>query len=165
MRSSNTFTRPYHAGPAVVMSYADVIDVLLEQHDEIRRLCAGVERSRGAERERRFRELAALVHLHERGERAVVHPAVRNGTATGDVVGAARTVAGADIQRSLATLHDLGTRDSGFESGFATLYRAILEHATREELDEFPFLRLQVPVQRLHMMAGELHDVQAMDAT
>ncbi|GAA2908586.1 hypothetical protein Acy02nite_88240 [Actinoplanes cyaneus] len=146
------------------MGYSDVIDLLLEQHDEIRRLCAGVERSRGAERERQFSELARLVHLHERGERAVVHPAARNGTATGDVVGVARTLEGATIQRSLATLHELGTGHPGFESGFAALYRAILEHATREELDEFPILRLQVPVQRLHMMAGELHDVQVMDA-
>ncbi|WIM97310.1 hemerythrin domain-containing protein [Actinoplanes oblitus] len=146
------------------MGYSDVIDLLLEQHDEIRRLCAGVERSRGAERERRFAELAHLVHLHERGARVVVHPAVRNGTATADMVGVARTLEGAAIERSLVTLHDLGTRHPGFGSGFAALYRAILEHATREELDEFPILRVQVPVQRLHMMAGELNDVQVMDA-
>jgi len=147
------------------MGYSDVIDLLLAQHDEIRRLCAGVERSRGAERERRFTELALLVHQHERGERAVVHPAARNGTTIGDEVGVARMLEGAAIQRSLATLHDLGTRHSGFETGFASLYRAILEHATREELDEFPLLRLHVPVQRLHMMAGELHDVQVMDGS
>jgi hypothetical protein len=142
----------------------DVIDLLLAQHDEIRRLCAGVERDRGATRERQFAELALLIHRHERGERAVVHPAVRNGTATGDVVGAARTLEGSAIERSLATLHDLGTGHPGFDSGFAALCRAIREHTTREEQDEFPILRVQVPVDRLHKMAGELHDVQVMDA-
>jgi hypothetical protein len=146
------------------MTYADVIDLLLEQHDEIRRLCAGVERSHGPQRERQFADLTRLIHLHERGTRAVVHPATRNLTATGDMVGAARLLAGAAIERSLAALHDLGTHDPGFDSGFAALHQAILEHATREELDEFPILRVRVPVQRLHMMAGELHDVQVMDA-
>jgi hypothetical protein len=146
------------------MSYSDVIDLLLEQHDEIRRLCAGVERSQGAQKERQFAELAELVHLHERGARAVVHPAARNGTATGNMVGMARMLEGAAIERSFTTLHDLGTSHLDFENGFAALYRAILEHATREELDEFPILRVLVPVQRLHMMAGELHDVQVMDA-
>ncbi|MFI1991084.1 hemerythrin domain-containing protein [Actinoplanes sp. NPDC020271] len=146
------------------MSYSDVIDLLVEQNDEIRRLCAGVERSQGVQRERQFAELARLVHLHERGERAVVHPAVRNGTAAANLIGVARMVEGAAIERSLVTLHELGTRHPGFGSGFAALYRAILEHATREELDEFPILRVQVPVQRLHMMAGELHDVQVMAA-
>ncbi|BBH65291.1 hypothetical protein ACTI_19760 [Actinoplanes sp. OR16] len=146
------------------MSYSDVIDLMLEQHDEIRRLCAGVERSRGPERERRFMELTHLVHLHERSARKVVHPATRNLTAVGDMVGAARLLEGAAIERSLTALHDLGTRHPGFDSGFAALYRAILEHATREELDEFPILRVHVPIQRLHMMAGELHDVQVMDA-
>jgi hypothetical protein len=144
------------------MSYCDVIDLLMKQHDEIRRLCASVERSRGPERAQRFAELAELVHLHERGARTVVHPATRNGT--GNAVGVARMLEGAAIERSLTTLHNLGTRHPDFDNGFATLYRAILEHATREELDEFPILRVQVPVQRLHMMAGELHDVQVMGA-
>ncbi|MEV0899157.1 hemerythrin domain-containing protein [Actinoplanes sp. NPDC049802] len=146
------------------MGYSDVIDLLLEQHNEIRRLCAGVERSQGTQRERQFAELAELVHLHERGARVVVHPATRNGTATGNMVGVARLLEGAAIERALTALHDLGTRHLDFENGFAALHRAILEHATREELDEFPILRVQVPVQRLHMMAGELHDVQVMDA-
>ncbi|WP_127544104.1 hypothetical protein [Actinoplanes sp. OR16] len=109
-------------------------------------------------------ELTHLVHLHERSARKVVHPATRNLTAVGDMVGAARLLEGAAIERSLTALHDLGTRHPGFDSGFAALYRAILEHATREELDEFPILRVHVPIQRLHMMAGELHDVQVMDA-
>ncbi|GGN73257.1 hypothetical protein GCM10010112_42510 [Actinoplanes lobatus] len=65
---------------------------------------------------------------------------------------------------SLDTLDDLGADDPGFDRGFAALHRVILDHLTREELDEFPILRCYVPVQRLYGMTGELNDVQAMAA-
>ncbi|GIF16009.1 hemerythrin domain-containing protein [Actinoplanes teichomyceticus] len=144
--------------------YLDVIDLLLEQHDEIREMCAGVERSRGEERERRFAELAATVRVHERGERAVVHPATRAGSPAGNLLGLSRMLEEDAIERSVAGLQVLGARHPDFDRGFAALYHAILDHATREELDEFPLLRDLVPVQRLHVMAGELYDVQAAEA-
>ncbi len=42
---------------------------------------------------------------------------------------------------------------------FASLHRALLDHMAHEERVEFPQLRLYVPVQRLHAMASEAHDV------
>ncbi|BEL05596.1 hypothetical protein Q0Z83_037870 [Actinoplanes sichuanensis] len=94
------------------MSYTDVIDRMLEQHDEVRRLCAGVERSAGPEQERRFAELTHLVHLHERSTQTVVRPATRNLSATGDTVGAARLLEGAAIERSLTSLRDVQIMDA-----------------------------------------------------
>lgn len=146
------------------MNFLDVVDVLREQHDEIRRLCSHVERSRGAEKERWFAELSRTVHRHEGGERAVVHPAIRSGAATGDMVGSARVLEEGVIERSLAELDDLGTGDPTFDRRFEVLHRSILEHMTREELDEFPLLRTYVPAQRLHWMVGELHDIQVLGA-
>lgn len=146
------------------MTFPDVIDVLLGEHDEIRRLCAAVERSGGGEPGRRFAALARAVHLHELGERRVVHPAVRNVGAAADRVGTMRQTEEAAIIRSLDTLGDLAADDPGFDRRFAVLHQAILDHLTREELDEFPILRGYVPVQRLHAMAGELTDVQLMAA-
>lgn len=146
------------------MSYRDVVDVLLEEHDEIRRLCAAVERARGDEKAQRFDDLVEAFRRHERGEQSVVHPAARDSTAAGNLIGLARVTEEDSIERSFEGLQVLGAGDSGFDRAFTRVYRAVLDHLTREELDEFPLLRLYVPVQRLHMMAGELHDVQVMDA-
>ncbi|MEU4242589.1 hemerythrin domain-containing protein [Actinoplanes sp. NPDC026619] len=146
------------------MDSRDVVDVLREQHDEMRSRCAGVERSRGDQKARRIGELFQLVSVHERSEQAVVHPATRDSSAAGNMIGLARMAEENAIERSFGGLQELGNASPGFERGFAALCRALLEHMTREELDEFPLLRLYVPAQRLHMMAGALHDVQVMDA-
>jgi hypothetical protein len=145
-------------------TFSDVIDVLLREHDEIRRLCAAVERSGEGERGRRFAELAHAVHLHEIGEQRVVHPVVRNVSAAADMIGTMRQAEETALLLSLDTLDALGADGPGFHRGFAVLRLAILEHLTREELDEFPILRRRVPVQRLHGMTGELNDVQLMAA-
>jgi hypothetical protein len=144
--------------------FSDVIDVLLSEHDEIRRLCAAVERSGDRERAQRFAALSRAVHLHEIGERAVIHPAVRNVGIAGDLIATMRMAEENALLQALNTMEALGPADPAFEQGFAVLHRALLEHLTREELDEFPILRRHVPVQRLHAMTGELNDVQAMDA-
>lgn len=146
------------------MTFSDVIDVLLREHDEIRRLCAAVERSGGRERVRRFAELSHAVYLHELGEQRVVHPVVRNVSAAAAMIGMMRLTEESALLLSLDALDALGADDPDFDPGFAALRLAILEHLTREELDEFPILRLRVPVQRLHGMTGELNDVQLMAA-
>ncbi|NMO54574.1 hemerythrin domain-containing protein [Actinoplanes sp. TBRC 11911] len=143
------------------MNFLDVVDVLREQHDEIRRLCSQVERSQGAERQRLFAELCRTVHRHESGEQAVVHPAIR-GVAARDEVVTARLREEGVIARSLEELDALGTADPGFDGRFAALHRTLVEHMAREESDEFPLLRLYVRPQRLRWMVGELHDIQVL---
>ena len=144
------------------MAAPDVVDVLIHQHDQIRRLCADVERAGFADRTRLFAELEELVNMHERGERAVVHPAARNNTPTGDRIGVACAEEEGRIERTFGDLHALGITHPDFDSQFARLRREIHDHAAREENHEFPLLRRYVTTQRLHMMAGELHDVQVM---
>jgi hypothetical protein len=144
------------------MAGFDIVDVLREQHDQIRQLCAGIERDDGARKERLFAELDRLVNLHELGERRVVHPAVRTTTPAGGDVGLACAAEEGDIERTLADLKDLGVRHATFDRRFAVLHRAILDHHAREERDEFPLIRLYVRAERRHTMASEMHDIQVM---
>jgi hypothetical protein len=74
----------------------------------------------------------------------------------------ARMTAGGDIVRALAELHALGVDHVTFDDKFAILHQAIDDHTAHEEHDEFPVLRRHVSIQRLHMMAGEVHDVEVM---
>jgi hypothetical protein len=140
----------------------DVVDVLRTQHDQMRRLCGDVQRAAGADKKRLFAELDLLVNLHELGDRTIIHPAVRDSTPAGDAIGVARMVEEGNIERALAELHALGVDDVTFDTKFAAVHAAILDHDAHEEREEFPLLRLYVKPQRLHMMVGQLHDVQVM---
>jgi hypothetical protein len=140
----------------------DVIHAVLHDHDQMRRLCADVRQADGADKKRLFAALYQLVNVHELGDLAVVHPAARGNTAAGDQTAVACMTEGADIARALAELRALGVEHATFDSKLAMVHHAIHDHTAHEERDEFPVLRRYVSIQRLHMMAGELHDVQAM---
>jgi len=146
------------------MIHPDVVDVLLSQHDEIRRMCSAVQRATGDEKQELFKALELFVHVHEEGERRVVRTAVRNSGGIGDEVGRACALEEEGIGRAVAELHDRTVDHPDFDGLFAHLQQALADHNAHEERDEFPLLRRYVPVDRLHMMAGELHDVQLMTA-
>jgi hypothetical protein len=140
----------------------DIVDVLRHEHEQIRRLCVDVLR---AGRDRKKYPLAALqqaVHLHQVGELAVAHPAVRNSGPDGDAVALDCQAKGEQLDRSLTELDRLGVEYSDFDARFAALSDALLDHAADQERDEFPLLRHYVPTQRLHMMASALQDARIM---
>jgi aminoglycoside phosphotransferase len=140
----------------------DVIHAVLHDHDQMRRLCTDLRQADGADKKRLFAELYQVVNVHELGDLAVVHPAARGNTANGDRTAVACMTEGADIARALAELHALGVEHATFDGKLAAVHQAIRDHTAHEERDEFPVLRRYVSIQRLHMMAGELHDVQVM---
>jgi hypothetical protein len=146
------------------MANPDVVDVLVRQHEEIRRLGDGVRRSGAAGKSRLFAEFGDLVRRHELGDRQIVHPAVRNTGAPGDEMGVARTAEEGGIDRALGELHALGTGDPAFDGKFEALQQVLGDHNDHEERGEFPLLRRYLTTSRLHMMAGELHDLQVMAA-
>jgi hypothetical protein len=143
----------------------DVIHALLQEHDEMRRLGTDVREASYTDKKGLFAELYQLVNVHELGDLAVVHPAVRGNTANGDGAAVACMTEGADIARAPAELHALGVEHATFDSKLAMVHQAIHDHTAHEERDEFPLLRRYVSTQRLHMMAGELHDVEVMGTT
>ena len=140
----------------------DVVDVLRREHEQIRRLCVDV---REARRDRKKYPLAALqqaVHRHLLGELAVAHPAVRNSGPDGDAVALDLQVKGEQLDHSITELGRLGAGHADFDARFADVRGALLAHAADQERDEFPLLRRHVPAQRLHMMAGAMHDIRVM---
>ena len=144
------------------MVVPDVIQVVLHQHDEMRRLRTDVREASDTDKKGVFAELYQLAHVHQLGDLAVIHPAARRNTANGDRTAVACMTEGGDIARALAELHALGVEHVAFDSKFASVQQAIHVHTAHEERDEFPVLRRYVPIQRLHMMAGELDDVEVM---
>jgi hypothetical protein len=141
---------------------SDVVDFLITQHDRIQELAREVEHSAGGERVRLFAEFDLLVNLHEIGDRTVVHPAARDSTPIAEEIVVACMAEEGAILRRLGELHEIGVGDAAFARKFAFLQQAIATHNAHEERDEFPLMRLYVKPQRLHMLVGQLHDIQVM---
>ncbi len=141
----------------------DIVDVLLDQHRELRQLCADVQAATGGHKRRLFVELVALIHRHELGEQTVVHPVTRDRTlGLGNAVAKACTAEEERAGRAIAELQTLGVEHPAFAAGFEAFHQDLLDHAAHEERDEFPRLRQYVAAQRLYSMAHELRNVQAM---
>jgi hypothetical protein len=142
----------------------DVVDVLVAEHERMRQLAADVLKAGSADKGRLFARFEHLVTVHEIGDRTVVHPAAREGTPAADAVAFACMAEEGEIERALDELHVIGVEDARFDAKFADLRLAVLDHDAHEERDEFPLLRLYVRAQRLHMMVGQLHDIEVMAA-
>jgi hypothetical protein len=119
----------------------DAVDLLIRQHDEIRRLCRTAEANTGARREEAFQRLRRLLAVHETAEEQIVHPLIRRSMPLGDQIVDARLAEERTAKRMLRDLERMGTSDPSFTPMFARLRAAVLTHAEREELEEFPALR------------------------
>jgi hypothetical protein len=119
----------------------DIVDVLLVEHDDLRRLLTEVESTAPAERAGPFRELVARLASHEAAEEAVVHRALRDEVPDGGEVAAEVLAEEAASERLLATMEDMDPASEDFAAAFATLRTEVLSHAAHEEAEEFPLLR------------------------
>ncbi|RUL94855.1 hemerythrin domain-containing protein [Verrucosispora sp. FIM060022] len=141
----------------------DVIDLLVDQHEQIRSLFAEVRESEGEAKQQAFQDLVRLLAVHESAEEQVVHPAAR--ADAGDAVVDARLREESEAKRELSELYDMGTSAPGFDARFAAFEQAVLEHARHEEQEEFPQLRRDTDPQRLRQMAGAVRAAEAISPT
>lgn len=153
------------AGTVAQGKKQDVVDVLVEQHEEIKSLFREVASATGVRRQELFQDLVRLLAVHETAEEEVVHPVVRSEVhGSGGVVDARLTEENA-AKEALAHLYELGVDHSEFDTRLQALATAVTEHATREETEEFPTLRQQVSRERLQQMAGALRTAEAAAPT
>jgi hemerythrin superfamily protein len=141
----------------------DVIDLLVRQHAEIRRLFAAVEGATDDERAARFGELVRLLSVHETAEQELVHPAIRE--FGGDEVVDARVAEERRATELLSTLTNLGSEAEGFDTLLVQLREDVLAHAEHEERAEFPILRREADRERLTSMAGAVRAAERIAPT
>ncbi|GHF60669.1 hemerythrin superfamily protein [Amycolatopsis bartoniae] len=142
----------------------DVITLLEQQHQEIRRLFGEVERTKGDERKDAFRELVRLLSVHETAEEELVHPEVRKQQG-GDPVVDARVGEEHRAKELLSTLDELGPDAEGFDTLLLQLRDDVLAHAEHEEREEFPLLRRGNDQKRLEAMAETVKAAEAVAPT
>lgn len=138
----------------------DVIDLLLQQHREIRTQLDAVKAAHGEDRREAFQQLVRLLAVHESAEEQVVHPAARHDA--GDAIVDALLREEDDAKTLLAELYDMGVDAPWFDTRFAALEAAVRTHAAQEEQDEFPALRRRADAAKLRRMAGALRAAEAV---
>ncbi|NIH85142.1 hemerythrin domain-containing protein [Amycolatopsis granulosa] len=142
----------------------DVIALLEDQHQEIRRLFGEVERAKGDERRDAFRELVHLLSVHETAEEELVHPEVRRQEG-GEQIVEARLGEEHRAKELLSTLDDMGPDAEGFDTLLIQLRDDVLAHAEHEERAEFPLLRRYCDASRLAAMADTVRAAEAVAPT
>ncbi|RFU43373.1 hemerythrin domain-containing protein [Actinomadura logoneensis] len=142
-----------------------VVELLLRQHEEIRRLFAEVERTSGKEREEAFGRLRHLLAVHETAEEEIVHPFARRELRDGEKVVDARLKEENEAKGVLERLEKTGVDDPEFDALFSRLRKEVEEHARHEESDEFPHLAAAASAEQLRGMATAVRAAEAVAPT
>ncbi|MDN3351821.1 hemerythrin domain-containing protein [Actinomadura sp. DC4] len=146
------------------MPETGAVALLMRQHEEIRDLCRIVESTTGERRADAFDRLRRLLAVHETAEEEIIHPLVRNSLPRGDEIVDARLAEERLGKRMLRELERMGTSGPSFTPMFARFRTAVLEHAEREENEEFPILRQRSEAE-LRGLAAAIKTAEALAPT
>lgn len=140
----------------------DVVDLLLQQHAQIRDLFAEVANSTGDRRRESFAHLVRLLAVHETAEEEIVHPMARRALPGGEGIVEDRLKEEHDAKEFLSRLDGMDTESPQFLRELDELRVAVLSHARAEERYEFFRLRDAFSETERRGMAAA---VQAAEAT
>ncbi|TRW81391.1 hemerythrin domain-containing protein [Mycolicibacterium sp. 018/SC-01/001] len=141
-----------------VQSTDDVVAFLRDQHNLIKDLFEEVlHASEPSSRETAFVELRQLLAVHETAEEMVVHPRARADGAAGDEVVDARLREEHEAKQKLSELESMDIASDEFITELTAFREAVLEHAEREEAEEFTKLKRDLD-------EGELKSMVAAEA-
>ncbi|ROT32470.1 hemerythrin domain-containing protein [Micromonospora sp. HM5-17] len=143
----------------------DVVDLLVDQHNQIKSLFGQLSRARGTEKRELFEQLVRLLAVHESAEEIVVHPSARRRIDRGHQVVDQRLQEEDQAKRELAELYEMGVDHPNFDTRLARLADAVVQHASHEENEEFPSLRRNMSEAQLTRMAGAVRAAEAMAPT
>jgi uncharacterized membrane protein/hemerythrin superfamily protein len=135
---------------------ADVVDVLMAQHEQVKSLMDQVASTEGPQKQQLFADIVDLLKTHEKGEQRVVHPVTRSSVQDGAATANARLGEEERADQLLAEMEGLTVDSVEFDAWFDRLRHAVLAHAEHEEREEFPKLRRELAPERLRTMADEL---------
>ena len=143
----------------------NVIDLLLQQHMEIKQLFVDVFNAIGEEKRDRFYDLVRLLAVHESAEEQVVHPTARRNIEGGEAIVGARLEEENAAKQELSELYELGVDHPEFDSRLRAFAEDVVRHATAEEAEEFVALRNALRPEELAKMAGVVKAAEAAAPT
>jgi hemerythrin superfamily protein len=149
-----------------VQSTDDVVRFLKDQHNLIKDMFEEVfSASSDDARRTAFTELRQLLAVHETAEEMVIHPRVRREVDGGDIIVDARLKEEHDAKEQLSALESMDIGSQEFLDALRLLQGAVLDHAEREESEEFDKLLREVDADDLKRMLAAVHAAEAMAPT
>jgi hemerythrin superfamily protein len=117
----------------------DVVEILLRQHARIKEGFIQVKAATGTERGEKFAELRALLAAHETAEEMVLRPV--SSQVAGTEVADARNAEEKEANEVLARLDAMDPTSAEFDTLFREFQQMVLDHAGKEETEEFPHVQ------------------------
>lgn len=130
----------------------DVVQFLIQQHNEIKTGFQRVISTTGSQREEAFTELRRLLAVHETAEEEVVHPRAKRELDDGQKVVDARLEEEHEAKDALSKLEKMDVESAEFETAFRKLQSDVLAHAGAEESREFARLADELDDDQLQKM-------------
>src|SRR3954471_7946739 len=127
---------------------SDVIEFLLNQHQQVRGLLDDVLSSSGEERQRYFDTVREMLARHETAEEMIVRPLTRKAPG-GEEVADGRMHEENEAKEVLASLEKMDVTSAEFTATFSEFRQSVLDHAEAEETQEFPLLRQNTDTEAL----------------
>jgi hypothetical protein len=143
----------------------DVVDLLVAQHAEMKQLFADLRGGRGERKRELFQDLVRLLAVHESAEEELIHPLARREIESGGAMVDRRLAEEREAKRALADLYEMGVQHPEFDDHLYALGMAVIEHATHEEREEFPYLRRNLEASELQMLANAVRAAEALAPT
>jgi hemerythrin superfamily protein len=150
----------------IIQSPDEVVDFLKAQHNLIEDMFDQVLLATDPHaREKPFIALRQLLAVHETAEEMIVHPRVRREADAGDAVIDARLTEEHEAKELLSQIEKLDITSQQFIDEVTKLRDAVLDHAKREEADEFPVLTKELDADDLKRMGTAVRAAEAIAPT
>jgi Hemerythrin HHE cation binding domain len=151
--------------PTAIKSPYDVVDFLVSQHEQIKSMFAETLSASGKAREKAFVELRQLLAVHETAEEEIVHPRAKRKIADGAAVVGQRLEEEHEAKTVLRKLEKLDVDSEEFTRHLTELRDAVIDHAEREEKDEFAKLGQELSGDALERMGRAVKLAEAVAPT
>jgi hemerythrin superfamily protein len=149
-----------------VQSTEDVVAFLKDQHNLIKDMFDDVLHASGTEaREKAFVELRQLLAVHETAEEMVVHPRARREVDGGDLIVDARLREEHIAKEHLSALEAMDIGSQAFLDELVLFRASVIDHAEREETEEFDKLHRELDADDLKRMVAAVQAAQAIAPT
>lgn len=151
---------------AEVTSTNDVVEFLKAQHNLIKDMFDEVFHASDTKaREKAFVDLRQLLAVHETAEEMVVHPRARHEMDAGDEIVDARLHEEHEAKQQLQKIEAMDIGSQEFIDALTEFRAAVVEHAEREETEEFNRLQRELSDDDLRRMAGAVRAAEAIAPT
>jgi hemerythrin superfamily protein len=151
--------------PTAIKSPSDVVDFIVSQHERIKSMFAETLAASGKAREKAFVELRQLLAVHETAEEEIVHPRAKRKIADGAAVVGQRLEEEHEAKTVLQKLEKLDVDSEEFTRHLTELRDAVIDHAEREESDEFAKLGEELSGDALERMGRAVKLAEAVAPT